>query len=146
MRAACQCPLPSGSITQLTSLCPSLLQDQRYYPTVDVVIKAKKSKIQRPAKFRASLQPGAVCILLSGKFKGKRVVHLANLPSGLILVSGPFNVNGVPLKRVDPAYVIATSTKVGAAHAILPPTHPRLLDWTCVCVWPCLFRIVRMMT
>ncbi len=29
-----------------------------------------------------------------------------------MLVTGPYAVNGVPLKRVNPAYVIATSTKV----------------------------------
>ena len=62
-----------------------------------------------------ALQPGQIVILLSGRFRGKRVVYLKKLDSGLLLVTGPYKYNGVPLKRVNQAYVLPTSTKVNLA-------------------------------
>ena len=88
----------------------------RFYAPEDAPRPLHKKKCRAgPQKLRASLVPGAVLILLVGRFKGKRVVFMKQLPSGLLLVTGPFDVNGVPARRVNAAYVIATSARVDLA-------------------------------
>eukprot|EP00920_Eleutheroschizon_duboscqi_P032728 GHVT01078888.1.p1 GENE.GHVT01078888.1~~GHVT01078888.1.p1 ORF type:complete len:237 (+),score=51.34 GHVT01078888.1:96-713(+) len=78
--------------------------------------KNKRKLLARPPHIRSSLQAGRILILLSGGHRGKRVVLLGVLPSGLLLVTGPFRVNGVPLRRVNARYVIATSQAVDVAN------------------------------
>eukprot|EP00126_Sphaerothecum_destruens_P003821 Sdes_comp17613_c0_seq1m6873 len=90
----------------------AVTKPSRFYPTEDVPKPLVNNKRAKPAKIRQSLTAGTVLVLLAGRFRGKRVVLLKALKSGLLLVNGPFKVNGVSLRRVNPAYVIATSTKI----------------------------------
>jgi large subunit ribosomal protein L6e len=84
-----------------------------WYPADDEkALFTRKRNQPRVSTGRKSIQSGNVVILLSGKHRGRRVVVLKSLKSGNLLITGPYAVNGVPLKRVNPAYVISTSTKV----------------------------------
>lgn len=84
----------------------------KFYPADDVKKPFPNRRKAKPTKLRSSITPGTVLIILAGRFKGKRVVFLKQLSSGLLLITGPFKINGVPLRRVNQAYVIGTSTKV----------------------------------
>lgn len=88
------------------------------YPTEDIAAPTKRKFTPGKAKLRKSLVPGAVVILLQGRFAGRRAVFLKQLPSGLLLVNGPHAVNKLPLRRVDQSSVIATSTVVALPAAL----------------------------
>lgn len=90
-----------------------LKNTKNWYPVTDSKKRfTRKCKVPRAAKLRNDITPGTVLILLAGRFRGRRVIYLNQLKSGLLLVTGPYKLNGVPLKRVNQAYVIATKTKV----------------------------------
>jgi large subunit ribosomal protein L6e len=86
-----------------------MVKKYAWYPADDEKAPIKRHTPKAP-KLRASIKAGSVLILLAGRFRGKRVVCLKQLKSGLLAVTGPFNVNGVPIRRVNQAYTLSTST------------------------------------
>merc|ERR1711985_161390 len=82
-------------------------KETRYYPAEDVKSKLRNNhNNSRQTKLRASITPGTVLILLAGHFKGKRVVFLKQMESGLL--------------RVPQSYVIATKTTVDVSKVAVP--------------------------
>merc|ERR1712159_776027 len=93
----------------------------RYYSPEDTKQKlGNHHNNSKQTKLRASITEGTLLILLAGRFKGQRVVFLKQLDSGLLLITGPYAINGVPLRRVPQSYVIATQTKVDLAGVSVP--------------------------
>ena len=91
-----------------------MVKQFKWYPAENVARKPRTKKVG-VQKLRAGIVPGSVLILLAGRYRGQRVVFLKKLESGLLLVTGPHKINGVPLKRVNQVYTITTSTKVDLA-------------------------------
>jgi len=101
-----------------------LKKGRNYFPTTKRPNRhpTKKSFHQHTRYTRKILEPGRICILLAGRHKGKRVILLKVLKSGLLLVTGPFKVNGVPLRRVSQNFVIATKTRLNIRSVKVPDT------------------------
>jgi len=99
-----------------------LLKPKSNYPTKPRVAKrpTRGSFKLHKRNTRKSLKPGRIVILLAGKHKGKRVVLLKVLPSGLLLVTGPFALNSCPLRRISQRYVIATQTRINVSKVEVP--------------------------
>merc|ERR1712088_1102718 len=69
---------------------------------------------------RPSLQEGTVAIVLAGAHKGKRVLVLKQLASGLVLITGPMKLNGCPMRRINQIYLLATETALDVSAVTVP--------------------------
>ena len=99
--------------TRLTEDNKKLKVQRNWYPISNTKKHFKrKTTMPRAMRIRKDIQPGQILIILSGRFRGRRVVYLKALKSNLLLVTGPYKLNGVPLKRVNQAYVLPTKTKI----------------------------------
>lgn len=88
-----------------------MVKKYEWYPADDAK-KTPKRLTPKAPKLRKNVDPGKVLILLAGTFKGKRVVGLKQHKSGLLAVTGPYKIKGVPVKSVNQAYTMTTSTSV----------------------------------
>ena len=81
-----------------------LKKNARYKKTMNFMKKVSKDKI-KPL-------PGTILILLNKKMQGKKAILLKTTESNLFIISGPFSLNGISLRRVNPRYTISTENKI----------------------------------
>ena len=106
-----------------------LLFKKNWYPISNLKSHFKrKCKVPKVSHISAPLTPGQVVIILSGRFRGRRVVFLKKLESNLLLVTGPYKYNGVPLKRINAAYVLPTNTKLNINEDVAKNVNDKIFS------------------
>merc|ERR1712061_603703 len=83
-------------------------------PTIEKAAKGTSKNFfsKHKRSLRSTLQPGTIAICLAGPHKGKRVIVLNQLASGLVLITGPMKLNGCPMRRINQQYLLATQTSI----------------------------------
>jgi len=100
-------------------------KERKFYPTENQPRRRRTGHVTfktHKRVYKAGIEAGRVVIVLAGRHKGKRVVVLKTLPSGLLLVTGPHAVNGCPIRRMHQKFTIVTSTKLDISGVKIPDT------------------------
>merc|ERR1711939_751990 len=104
-----------------TEANPAVGKASRWYPAEDTPQRKKARKSIKPHQTRASLQPGAVLILLAGRFRGRRVILLKHLKEGTLLVTGPLRSMVSPSAESTLAMSSAPAPKLTSADLTSRP-------------------------
>ncbi|ELW63987.1 60S ribosomal protein L6 [Tupaia chinensis] len=98
------------------------MYERKYSATKSRIKKKKEERVLvtviKPAG--GSKNGGAQVVKLRKMPRGKRVVFLKQLSSGLLPVTGPLVLNRVPLRRTHQKFVIATSMKIDISKVKIP--------------------------
>jgi ribosomal protein L14E/L6E/L27E len=106
---------------------PNLLSFRSFYRFTNVIIekenirssKRKSNNVNisiKDKKFKKidekQTEKGAVLILLNPKFYGKKSILLNKTNDGFLVISGPYCINGISIKKIHPKYSIFTGLKL----------------------------------
>lgn len=75
-------------------------------------IKPKKNINKKKYKEKKVIEKGSILILIGNKFNGKKCILLKYSKKGALIVSGPYSINGIPLRRINFKYAIQTDIKI----------------------------------
>jgi len=96
-------------------------------------LKKKGTKMQykkKPVlKTRKKFKKGTVLILLGLKFQGKKSILLKITKKGFLVISGPFGINGISLRRINPRFAIPTEIKIDLSNLKLGFLNDNYFDF-----------------
>ncbi|KAF3515917.1 hypothetical protein DY000_02063863 [Brassica cretica] len=127
--------MPAKERTAKVSRNPDLIRGvekpPKFYPAEDVKKPLANRRKPKPTKLRYVMETPSLDELLDCHIKLDVMFLMSDHPydlysrssispgTVLIILAGPFKINGVPLRRVNQSYVIGTSTKVGISGVSL---------------------------